>query len=106
MLICWHGWTPAHAPMAQRHKGHDMQQDAYKEKAPTSDQASGAFQNLHADSTKEATFLIARMATAGHIVIKESNFAFTVHRWGMSRYLENFAALQKFAIVLGVRDAN
>jgi len=75
-------------------------------KAPTSDQASGAFQNLQAESNRVATFLIAQMGILGHDVIRENNSAFTVHRWGMSRYCENFAALKKFASIVGVRDAS
>jgi len=46
------------------------------------------------------------MGILGHDVIRENNSAFTVHRWGMSRYCENFAALKKFASIVGVRDAS
>jgi len=65
-------------------------------------QVQSAFQNQHADFTRVATNLIARLAQAGHIVEKGNNFDFIVHRWGMSCYLENHAALQRFAGIVGL----
>ncbi len=76
------------------------------EKAPTSDQASGAFQNLQAESTRAATHLIARLAQAHATVHRGDNGDFTVmdRRYGMSRYCGSYAVLKSLAGILGVRD--
>jgi len=56
------------------------------------------------DTQKQFATLRAQFSRAGHVVHKGSNFDFTVvHRsWGMSRYCQDFAALQRFARQLGV----
>ena len=55
---------------------------------------------------KRLANLIARFALAGHAVHKGPDLDYTVvHRkHGMSRYCQDFAALQAFAKVLGVKS--
>ena len=48
--------------------------------------------------------LKAKFAMAGHQVRDGDAGDFLVTRWGMSRWCENFVALQAFARVLGVRQ--
>lgn len=45
---------------------------------------------------------IALLALAGHRVIKGSAGDYTVCKYGLSRYCEDFAGLQAFAQKLGV----
>lgn len=49
--------------------------------------------------------LIARLARAGHVVHECAEQSFTVVNplWGMSRYCSDFAALQNFARIVGVK---
>lgn len=46
---------------------------------------------------------IARLALAGHHVIKGINGDYTVCKYGLTRYCANFAELQAFALKLGVK---
>lgn len=50
--------------------------------------------------------LIARLARAGHLVHEGSEHSFTVvhPRWGLSRFCQDFAALQQFARTAGVQQ--
>ncbi len=63
---------------------------------------SSAFQNQQPDSTREAIFLIARLALAGHVVHKGQRGDFTVCKYGYSYYAQDFDALQAFTRKLGV----
>ena len=62
----------------------------------------GAIQQAH-DGKAIAT-QIARLALAGHHVIKGSEDDFTVCKYGMTRYCADFAELQAFALKLGVNQ--
>jgi hypothetical protein len=54
-------------------------------------------------SESKAIFtLIAQFALAGHAVHKGQSGGFSVSKYGLSRYCENFAELQDFARQLGV----
>jgi hypothetical protein len=46
---------------------------------------------------------IARLALAGHHVIKGDRGDYTCCKYGLSRYCANFAELEKFAQQLGVK---
>jgi len=63
--------------------------------------ASSEFATRPVPSKEEAT-LIAKMAMAGHAVHRGRVGDFTACKYGMSRYCEDFAALKRFAIQLGV----
>ncbi|MDP2367560.1 hypothetical protein [Rhodoferax sp.] len=54
---------------------------------------------------KRLANLIAQFALAGHAVHKGRDLDFTViyRKYGMSRYCQDFAALQAFAKMLGVK---
>jgi len=80
----------------------------------TNEKAAGASNTngLHTDTnksdfriqdphSKELANLLARLALAGHIVIKGSG-DYTVCKYGLTRYCCNFAELKAFAIKLGV----
>jgi hypothetical protein len=45
---------------------------------------------------------IARLALAGHAVHKGQSSDYLVSKYGMSRYCQDFAELQAFAVKLGV----
>ena len=45
---------------------------------------------------------VARLALAGHAVHRGKDGDFTVCKFGMTRYCEDFAELQAFAVKLGV----
>jgi len=62
----------------------------------------GAIQQAH-DCKAIATH-IARLALAGHHVIKGDMGDYTVCKYGMTRYCANFADLQAFAVKLGVNQ--
>ena len=51
---------------------------------------------------KDAATLIARFAMAGHAVHRGDAGDFLVCRYGLSRWCENLAALQAFAVRVGV----
>lgn len=53
---------------------------------------------------KELATIIARLAIAGHSVHKGRERDYIVCKWGMSRWCADFAALQEFARVLGVKS--
>jgi len=76
---------------------------ATNEKQPADSTADAA--NLIAlDSArreKEVASLIALFALAGHAVHRGRNQDYLVSRWGMSRYIQDFAALQDFARRVG-----
>jgi len=61
----------------------------------------GQIQQAH-DSKAIAT-QIARLALAGHVVIRGDQDDFTVTRYGMTRYCADFAELAAFAQKLGVK---
>ena len=50
---------------------------------------------------KELATVIALFALAGHAVHRGQNQDFLVSRWGMSKYIQDFAALQDFARLVG-----
>ena len=75
---------------------------APKRKAPEPTKL-GALQNRPADSSSVA-HLIGRLALAGHVVHHGQTGDFTACKYGLSRYCPDFAALQKFAGIVGVRD--
>lgn len=52
--------------------------------------------------SKEEITLIAKMAMAGHAVHRGKAGDFTACKYGMSRHCDDFAALKRFAILLGV----
>lgn len=54
------------------------------------------------DDSKAVANQIARLALAGHHVIKGNNGDYTVCKYGLTRYCANFAELQAFALKLGV----
>lgn len=56
---------------------------------------------ISTDSKAIAT-QVARLALAGHHVIKGSEGDYTVCKYGMTRYCQDFAELQAFAVKLGV----
>lgn len=62
----------------------------------------GAIQQTH-DGKAIAT-QIARLALAGHHVIKGDGGDYTVCKYGLTRYCANFADLQAFAVKLGVNQ--
>lgn len=82
---------------------------AHKSECPAAT-GQNAEQNTNAANVAPAektgnqyAMLIAQLALRGHAVHRGNNHDFTVHRWGMSRYCQDFAALEAFAIVLGVK---
>lgn len=54
------------------------------------------------DNSKAIANQIARLALAGHHVIKGDRGDFTVCKYGLTRYCANFAELAAFARQLGV----
>jgi hypothetical protein len=62
----------------------------------------GAIQQAH--DTKAIATQLARLALAGHHVIKGERGDYTVCKYGMTRYCANFAELQAFALKLGVNQ--
>lgn len=56
----------------------------------------------HTPDSKSTANQIARLALAGHHVIKGDHGDYTVCKYGMSRYCADFAELQAFARKLGV----
>jgi len=56
----------------------------------------------HATSGKAIATEIARLALAGHAVHKGSEGDFTVCKYGLSMYCEDFTELQAFSRRLGV----
>lgn len=54
------------------------------------------------DDSKAVANQIARLALAGHHVIKGNTGDYTVCKYGLTRYCANFAELQAFALKLGV----
>lgn len=82
----------------------------------TNEKAAGASNTngLHTDTNsvdfptpdaqgKDFATLAAQFALKGHAVHKDNGDDFIVTRWGMSRYCEDFAALQAFAERVGVQ---
>lgn len=59
-----------------------------------------------ASSNCDKPNLIARLARAGHLVHEGSEHSFTVvhPRWGLSRFCQDFAALQQFARTVGAKQ--
>lgn len=57
---------------------------------------------LTTDDSKAVANQIARLALAGHHVIKGNSGDYTVCKYGLTRYCANFAELQAFAVKLGV----
>lgn len=57
-----------------------------------------------APDAKDIATQIARLALAGHVVHKGSEGDFTVCKYGLTRYCENFAELVAFARKLGVKN--
>lgn len=55
-----------------------------------------------APDTKATASQIARLALAGHHVIRGDRGDFTVTKYGLIRYCANFAELVAFALKLGV----
>ena len=55
-----------------------------------------------ADDDKAIANQIARLALAGHAVQKGQSGDYLVSKYGMSRYCQDFAELQAFAVKLGV----
>jgi hypothetical protein len=62
----------------------------------------GAIQQ--APDTKSIATQIARLALAGHYVIKGDRGDYTVCKYGMTRYCADFAELAAFARQLGVNQ--
>jgi hypothetical protein len=60
----------------------------------------GTIQQAH--DTKAIANQIARLALAGHHVIKGDRGDYTCCKYGLSRYCADFAELQAFAAKLGV----
>lgn len=52
---------------------------------------------------KAESTLLARLALAGHVVHGGNCNDYTVCKWGLSYYAQDFAELSAFAIRLGVR---
>ena len=59
-------------------------------------------ENQPVDTARLAT-IAAKLELAGHIVQKFET-GFLVSRWGMTMHLPDFAALEKFARQVGIRD--
>ena len=53
---------------------------------------------------KDESTLIARLALAGHVVHRGNCNDYTVSKWGLSYYAQDFTELSAFAIRLGVRN--
>ena len=51
---------------------------------------------------KELATLIAKMALAGHVVIRGKSADFNVSKWGLIFYAQDVVALEAFARKLGV----
>lgn len=72
---------------------------------PAKDQTKYASNSIASTALgKAVSTQIATLALAGHHVHKGTAGDFTVSKWGLSRYCENFAELQAFALKLGVRS--
>jgi hypothetical protein len=57
---------------------------------------------LTTDDSKAIANQIARLALAGHNVIKGERGDYTVCKYGLTRHCANFAELAAFALKLGV----
>ena len=82
-----------------------------KEKAPGDDGAQGfqkETQNRHSaistPSAKDITTLQAEFALAGHQLIVGKSGDFMVTRWGLSKHLPDWPAVQQFAKLVEVRN--
>lgn len=82
------------------------------EKAPSAGDAGGlgdtttfAADSIATDAQRKAeSGLLARLALAGHEVHKCRSGDYVVCRWGLTRYCQDFEALQAFARQIGVRS--
>ena len=85
--------TMQKAPEAANSKG--LHTDTNNSHSPT----GGGIQQ--ATDAKDIATQIARLALAGHVVHKGSEGDFTVCKYGLTRYCENFAELAAFAKKVG-----
>lgn len=78
---------------------------AHEKAAGMLDTSEAAHKTTHPEFTPEKqTFLIAKLALAGHTVHRGQHHDFLVCKYGMSRHCEDFAELQTFAKLLGVKS--
>lgn len=110
MLICWLGWTSAHALLAQRSEGLAVT-DTTIEKALVACNTEGfGTDTIKADSATDAQYSkavatqIAVLALVGHAVHPLRCGDFLVCKYGYSHYAQDFDALQSFARKLGVNE--
>ena len=86
-----------------------------QQKAPGATNATGLNTDTNASDYRNTVALkqatdanaiatqVARLALRGHVVHKGSHGDFTVCKYGLTRYCENFAELMAFARQVGVK---